>query len=88
MKIQPAKVPSTFNPVTITLETPQEVAFLHALFNNLVLNGLGLTFGMPEETYEMLRAANEAAGNSAIQSNPIHNAIQAMIRDEYKSQPN
>lgn len=73
MKIEPTKA-QKFNPITITLETPEEVARLWALFNH--------TDAWPERVSSTrLAAANLDAGNEGDRTTPAggQSAFKALI---------
>lgn len=79
MKIQPQNPPPppTFKPLTIILETPEEVAKLFAIFNFMpITDALGWNpEAVQDEMYHKLETANEAAGNKPIDYEKWHGSL-------------
>lgn len=79
MKAEPQKPKPAFNPIIITLETPEEVAAVFAAFNHTVIAGaLGHDY---EDDYwsRSIRAANREAGNADIDHEALHSKLQALL---------
>lgn len=79
MKIEPQKPKSTFNPLVLTLETPEEVAALFALTNHSkVAAAVEIDHG-GTTWYVQINRANEAAGNPPIQYTRFHNNLEQIV---------
>lgn len=79
MKIEPQK-PVTFNPLVLTLETPEEVAALFTLVNHCaVAEAVGLDAG-DDGWYIQIRTANDVAGNGNIAYSHLHRNLEAIIK--------
>lgn len=79
MKIEPQK-PVTFNPLVLTLETPEEVATLYALVNHaIVAKAVGLDVG-DGGWYSQIRTANNAAGNGNIAYSHLQRNLEAITK--------
>ena len=80
MKIEPLKPKPEFNPLVLTLETPEEVAALFALVNHCAV---AAAVGLSVEDggwYDQIRAANNAAGNGNIAYSQLHRNLEAILK--------
>lgn len=77
MKIQPQNTQPTFKPLTITLESPEEVAKIFAIFNFMpVTDALAWSpENVLDEMYYKLETANKDAGNEPIDYAKWHQAL-------------
>ena len=78
MKIEPQKPKSTFNPLVLTLETP-EVAALFALVNHGSLAAAVKIDREGDTWYMQIKNANEAAGNPLIQYTRFHKYLERIV---------
>lgn len=79
MKIEPQKPKSTFNPLVLTLETPEEVAALFALVNHGSLAAAVEIDREGDTWYRQIKHANEAAGNPSIEYVGFHENLEQII---------
>ena len=78
MKIEPQKPKATFNPLVLTLETPEEVAALFALINH---SDLSETVGVDGLSRRMVDV-NRESGNSPIGYQHLHSALCKIIKTQ------
>lgn len=72
MKCEPT-TKSRFTPITITLESPEEVAAVFAVLNN---TRVAQAAGLPEKGWQLLKYANTAAGNDEIDYRERHQRLE------------
>lgn len=80
MKAEPQKPNPAFSPITITLETPEEVAAVFAVFNHATIAGAVGHDDNDDYWSRAIRGANREAGNADIVYADLHSKLQALLK--------
>lgn len=82
MKAEPQHRVRQFNPIVLTLETPEEVASLYALVNHRDICAVVdlPNFSRGQDWDDIIRVANEDAGNPTIDYDAKFNRLAKIVR--------